>query len=282
MILTEIISKAQSISQQYYFLTKLIDWESIAEQLTKNLSLYSNDHKEKPLNILEALLRPSIGYASVYDPKINLLVLEEGLKTLYPILNENDKHCFSSKISNLSNTAFWDTAPEIWLAASLHKSGQKVILDFPLTKPKRGYTPPNADVAIVDVNKNVIWLIDVFSPVLDKERDYELILDESDGATYFGNYPEKAISWFADKLALKYKKKFSAFCESFPKAKIALFLSVTKSDMISIHFTRTRIPVIMHDERLMNCKNLTYAMAGRFQNNNGKLSLLKLAEFKAG
>ncbi|MDP2364199.1 MAG: hypothetical protein Q8M94_10575 [Ignavibacteria bacterium] len=275
----EIIIKAKTEANKYSFINNIIDWNSIEKQLSKNLSLFTPQNKRKPLNLIEALLRPHFNVGNVFDYKSNLRLLNDSLNSIWVKINQADKENITSKLSNLSNTSFWDTAIELWLAKKFVGNNNTVKLEYPLTQSRKGFTSPNSDVAILDEENKPRWLIECISPTLDNGFE-DLIFQDSKNLIL---EPAKAINWILFNLNKKFILKFEPHLRSLSNVKIAIIISVIKADDISGHLNDLtkipKLPVIV--KQIINCMhpNLSFGTAIRFQEINDKLDVIKLLEY---
>lgn len=275
----QIILKAKVESDKYSFLNNIIDWDSIEKQLSKNISLFTSQDKNEPLNLVEALLRPHFNVVNVFDYRSNLRLLNDSLSAIWKNINQNDKSSLSSKVSNLSNTSFWDTATELWLAKKFIGNNDLVKLEYPFLQSKKGFTPPNADVAILDNSNKPIWLIECVAPTLENGFE-DLVFQENDNLIL---EPIKAINWILFNLNKKFILKFEPYLRQFPNIKIAIIISVIKADDISGHLNDLtkipKLPIVINQK--INCMhpNLSFGTALRFQEINNNIDAIRLLEY---
>jgi hypothetical protein len=277
-VIEDIIKKSKLEVEKYSFLKNCVNWNSIEKQLKKNLNLVSFRSKDTPLNFLEALLRPELISGNVIDYKLNIKLLDNCLSVLSNSMSINEIKSFSDKISNLNNTMFWDLGPELFVAYALKQNNHRVKLGFPLKPIKKGFTPPDTDVAIMSGQTEPSWLIDATSPILDEKKDFHLITD-SDEAMPMEDDPKAVIDFLIQKIVDKYEKKFLMFEKDFPNTKFAIVLTTTKCDQIMWKLGLIKTPININDSVLNEYKNLGYAVAGRFMNHNGIPILDKVLEY---
>lgn len=185
----------------------------------------------------------------------------------------------SSKISNLSNTSFWDTSIELWLAKELMGNNRVVKLEYPLLPKKKDSTPPNVDLAILDKSNEPKWFIECISPTLDNGfEDLELHNEEN-----LILEPERATYWILFNLNKKFHLKFEPYMHLFPNTKIAIVISVIKADEISAHLSDitniSSLPIKINTKTEQFHPRLTYGTAIRFQNINDKPIPIRLLEY---
>lgn len=274
-ILQIILSIAQMNSKKYPSLNIFLDWKKIEKYLLKNICA---DYKDRPLNILEALLLSSQNYHSIYDCNTNLLSLDLSLKNLLPIMSECDKKEVGNKLSNLGNTSFWDTATELWFLSKIKNKTENIIFDYPLDIKRKGFTSPNADISLINHLEEPVWLMDCTTPTLESEKCKDLKLEEYS----FIEEPEKAINCLVEIIKDKFEKKFSKYVDKFPYTKFAIIVSLTKADDISAHFSTLsllrKIPVKLDPVKFEFHPRLNYALVGRFQkNHNDEIEFIALA-----
>ncbi|HTY11504.1 MAG TPA: hypothetical protein VMF88_10570 [Bacteroidota bacterium] len=272
------LETAQRNALSFPQLNQILDWGSIRAQLSNGIIDLSLSHKNRPFNLLEALLVATSDFPpSAYDPRTNLRNIEASLTRILPMLTENDKKEISHKLSNIGSTSFWDTASELWFAARLKKANLNIKFDFPLQKPSKGLSPPNADVAIIDANDQPIWLLDCTTPTLELEECKNLKLVPSQGA-YLSDDHEEAIKCLIAIIKNKFQKKFEPHLLNYPNAHFGIIVLLTKADDISAHFFTLNIlkqlPVRTSPKTFH--PRLKFAVAGRFQEACNEIQFAQL------
>jgi len=266
----------------YKYLSKIIAWESIKIQLNKNPNLYDTYRTNSPLNIIKAILRHDIPLNGFFSYKTNLRALDLALGSLWKNLGSKEIKNISNKISNLSNTGFWDTTIELWLAKDLIQSKQKFSLDYPLTKAHKGYTPTNADLAILNLENKPEWLIDCLCPTLVNKNCEKLLLDDSDS---FIPEPNEAIRCIVNIIQKKFNLKFSKYVDLFPNTKFAIVISLIKSDDVSAHLSdwilTRKHPIIIDSEEHIFHPKLSFAIAGRFEEIKDEIYFNPIIQYKS-
>ncbi|MEO8398525.1 MAG: hypothetical protein ABI550_01790, partial [Ignavibacteriaceae bacterium] len=199
-IIKILLGIAQENALRFPVLNQFLDWDKIQKHLLDEISQKPKE-ENNPFNLLEALLRVGKNNFSVYGTNSNLENIEASLKKIISILSESDIREIKFKLSNLGNTSFWDTATELWFASELKKNNYNIKFDFPLRDSKKGFTPSNADVAIVDYNNQPIWLFDCITPTLELDECKDLKLEGN-----FIEEPEKAIECLVAIIKNKFEK----------------------------------------------------------------------------
>ena len=277
-----IITRCKKKINNYKYLSKIIDWESIEIQLNKNPNLYASYRTNAPLNIIDAILRPEIPLKGFFNFKTNLRALNLALESLWKNLGFKELRNISNKISNLSNTGFWDTTIELWLAKNLIQSNQKISLDYPLTKAHKGHTPPNADLAILNSKNKPIWLIDCLCPTLVNKNCESLLLDDSD---FFVPEPNEAIKCIANIIKKKFNLKFSEYIDLFPDTRFAIVISLIKSDDLSAHLNdwilTGKCPIIINPKDYIFHPKLSFAIVGRFEEVKNRICFNHIIQYKS-
>ena len=279
-LLKILLSIAQENALKFPTLNQFLDWDKIQKFLIENISRKTQKNNI-PFNLLEALLIvEKKNFPAVYDTNSNLLNIEASLKKLFPILSESDKLEIKIKLSNLGNTSFWDTATELWFASELKKNNCNIKFDFPIRDSKKGLTPPNVDVAIVDDKNEPIWLFDCISPTLGLDECKELKLERGN----FIEESEKAIECSVAIIKNKFEKKFLPNINYYPKASYGIFVTLTKADDIAAHLSTLNLlkktPVQINSTKYQLHPKLKYAVVGRFQESSEQIEFVDLILYK--
>lgn len=270
-----LLSIARENALRFPTLNQFLDWNKVESFLIENISLTCKE-ESVPFNLLEALLMASNNNISAYDTNSNLLNIELCLKRIFPILTQADVIEIKKKLSNLGNSSFWDTATELWFASELKGNNYNIKFDFPLRDSKKGFTPPNADVAIVDHKNEPIWLFDCVNPTLESVEFKDLVLQEEE----FIEEPEKAIDYSSKMVKKKFDKKFLPNIDYYPNVSYGIFVGLTKADDISAHLGTLNLfkktPIKIDATKYQFHPKLKYAIVGRFQENNNQIEFVPL------
>jgi|GEM_PF-6272780 hypothetical protein len=275
---SEIVNECKERIKGLESLSSAINWNSIEAQLRKNPNLYLETPKiGTPLNLVESIMRPYPCFGNSFNYKLNLEALNSSIEALSDILDQKEKKNISDKISNLSNTSFWDTMVELWFAKELKDQKLKIRLDYPLTECKKSKTPPNADIAIIDQNDEPILLIDCLCPTLEGYIELELSYEDK----YFSPNQLGADLCISKKIRNKFELKFASHVDSFPKTKFVLILSLIKFDELSFHLEYK--PIWIDTSENNYNKRMDYAVVVRFDTrNDNTLGFYELIEFGRG
>lgn len=135
----------------------------------------------------------------------------------------------------------------------------------------------DADIAIIDLSGNPIWLIDAVCPNLPPNW--------KPNNSGFSLTPMAAKSWIESKVEEKFNSKFSKNIANHPTAQAAININLIKADLISPHLNppMTQMYTKLSEELKRRCPRLGYALAGRFQSDISSpcgIKFIKLAEYR--
>ncbi len=258
----------------YPVLNGIIDSSEFVEKATKK---YPNgpemEEGKDVFDLLTALLVKDFplfqqATTNAATPEGVLASIEDALATLK--FTEEQKKQIAVKLLNLRTTSLWDTLTELLLYKTMagNVSQDRLAIEYPLGIGKKGSPTKDADIALLGDDLKPIALIDAIAPNMPSS---------------VSSVQETVVDW----IERKYNSKFSAYCSSNPSAKVSIFVSVIKSELIYFGF-----PIKMvdsnHVEPIYSSKldalpGLLAGFACSFRCVNGKTLVLDhLAKYERG
>ncbi len=201
-------------------------------------------------------------------PEGVLASIEDALGTLK--FTPEQRKQIAVKLLNFRTTSLWDTLTELLLYKTMagNVPQDRLAIEFPLGIGTKGAQPKDADIALLGDDLKPIALIDAVAPNMPSS---------------VSSVTDTVIDW----IERKYNNKFADYCSANPTAKVSVFVSVIKSEMIYVGYPM-KMADPLHVEQIYSSKldalpGLLAGFACSFRSPDRKMLVLDhLAKYERG